>query len=1386
MGRDSLALSWIRRLMLMALAVGLLVGTAAMASSGDDLKKKGVSLYQKQEFAKAAQSFASASKAYEKAKDMANAADCAYNQGMCLGKAEGVDPLDQAKAYDRAALLYGKGKQGDKQLNALIAGAQVYLRVGDLPKAEAIYAKAEPLAKKLKKPLLQGLATEGLAKVAMTRGQIGQATDLFKKAAPLVKGSVSASVRVDLQIAACIQKNGDFGGALAICDSAIAKAAPLKKDKKTESLGRILLFSSYSQRANALNQMGCYEESKEAYSQALGQVEGLSSFDDRQKLMVDANMVVAQGELGNVRFAAETLVSVEQRAKENNWPNLEFMALQARGRLLRIDGDYRGAYDCYFKSMNIARDKGFSNRYLQAVTNIADLYYAMGMWNESKDSYREAIIGSLEQGDMDIFLIASLGFNRVARGEDLGLSGKVDYRSIVGIPWRGLTLPKGRVNEDFFKPYWKSLDEKSDLWFRPSQVLNPDRTVEAVSSMLGWSRTQGIARFTVADGMLRLAERRLSTLSQLEEAVKGLKSSGHKVPTQFWTALRRGAGERLIRGAVGPMVIQTEGLMLEGEEPAPKGKNESSKELSLSLEVVARIPSYLGMDKKAQAQFVKDLSEGHPMSPSVRSGLASYHRAKAQKDSLDPAVQKELSGVVLEIVSSLTDKKVASSDLGVDTAYTSPFMICQVKGAETLVEQTERWNDISIRVALLKELGVEIGSVSSVEEFLKKFPLALKKGEKSFDSLKGDVEKLVSLGRFLAHQDILMEKVLCGEVFKVEGGLSFDNKQAMDLLIRKMALFLGDPSGAETAVGDLKERYGFADRIATGDLPNPDLAWRSAVLSAKARFQKGDRDGGLALLRDAISVIEGISPAEGTESRATTDRLEAYTLTIDQTYRRWQETKDVGDMEQVWRALESMKSRQWRELLSTTGMGFLNRLSPDERNRYRELKGQVTTLEGGIRLAFSKADLSTMIDYASKLQAKRKELDEFMSAHTVVGPVEVPEVGQIQGLIPQDWAVVDYYISPEVSFAFVVRKGEPVALVPLELDYNLFFAYVTTMRSKKKEEFDLMRTSDAQRIFGLNGRDVEGWILSPLRPYLGDVKKVLVIPHDILFLYPYETMVVDEEGGNRYLLDLGWNFAEIPSASLIVHGSQGGRSHSSSAAVVANPAYLYYRGAAKEVKDSFKGILSDADSPIDVAVRLKAGPAMTPLEGTQREADSLLSIWGGASRDVTYLVGADASEVSMVSADIGSHGYVHFACHGYDRHSIPFLQPGLALSPAADRGNDSFAQMGELAAINWRSRLVVLSACDTGLGDLYVGDGMVGLNSVFLSGGVQGVVVSRWLVPDAVAPVVMEGMYSSIASGVSPAEALNGAKRQVLEDGEGATGWAVLKYVGIPWEIESK
>ncbi len=129
---------------------------------------------------------------------------------------------------------------------------------------------------------------------------------------------------------------------------------------------------------------------------------------------------------------------------------------------------------------------------------------------------------------------------------------------------------------------------------------------------------------------------------------------------------------------------------------------------------------------------------------------------------------------------------------------------------------------------------------------------------------------------------------------------------------------------------------------------------------------------------------------------------------------------------------------------------------------------------------------------------------------------------------------------------------------------------------------------------------------------------------------------------------------------------------------------------------------------------------------------------------------------------------------------MPDIQPGLALSPFSDKENDSFAQIGELASLNWRSDLITLSACKTGLGELFIGDGMLGLSMVFLAGRAKGMVVSRWKVPDISAPELMKEMYGAIASGKPPVEALSSAKRKIRQL-HTPFHWAVFKYVGIPW-----
>ena len=82
---------------------------------------------------------------------------------------------------------------------------------------------------------------------------------------------------------------------------------------------------------------------------------------------------------------------------------------------------------------------------------------------------------------------------------------------------------------------------------------------------------------------------------------------------------------------------------------------------------------------------------------------------------------------------------------------------------------------------------------------------------------------------------------------------------------------------------------------------------------------------------------------------------------------------------------------------------------------------------------------------------------------------------------------------------------------------------------------------------------------------------------------------------------------------------------------------------------------------------------------------------------------------------------------------------------------------------------------------LFIGDGMVGLNTVFLAGGAKGMLISRWRVPDESAPGFMNVFYERIVAGEMPVDALASAKRELKKTYSEASHWAVFKYVGIPW-----
>jgi CHAT domain-containing protein len=116
------------------------------------------------------------------------------------------------------------------------------------------------------------------------------------------------------------------------------------------------------------------------------------------------------------------------------------------------------------------------------------------------------------------------------------------------------------------------------------------------------------------------------------------------------------------------------------------------------------------------------------------------------------------------------------------------------------------------------------------------------------------------------------------------------------------------------------------------------------------------------------------------------------------------------------------------------------------------------------------------------------------------------------------------------------------------------------------------------------------------------------------------------------------------------------------------------------------------------------------------------------------------------------------------------------LHPA--EGQPSRFSLYEVMDMNLKSELVVLSACETGLGKLQGGDEVAGLTRTFLLAGASTVVSSMWKVSDDATSLLMQGFYRSLRQGKDPADAMRDAELNVRERFPHPFYWAPFVVTG--------
>jgi CHAT domain-containing protein/Tfp pilus assembly protein PilF len=385
-----------------------------------------------------------------------------------------------------------------------------------------------------------------------------------------------------------------------------------------------------------------------------------------------------------------------------------------------------------------------------------------------------------------------------------------------------------------------------------------------------------------------------------------------------------------------------------------------------------------------------------------------------------------------------------------------------------------------------------------------------------------------------------------------------------------------------------------------------------------------------------------------------------------------------------------------------------------------------------------------------QLREKGMEIDRMAVSRAARPGFNSLDAAGIQALADEGTLFVVYLLSEPESFAWTVdrRRVEAHVLPGRE-------------RIEKTARRLVAALSQAQGVAAQGtavsaSRELSQAILAPIRERLSGRQRLVILADGALHLIPFAALPEPAGAGAEPLL-VSHEIVMLPSATFLAEQRRrllNRRPAPGAVAVIADPIF--------SLSDER---LSPAQEAGTERSSRKLNPGPFPrLAATAREAKAILRL---APPGETFLAeGAAASRDLVASGVLGRYRIVHFATHGLLHPVLP-ERSGLVLSlyDRQGRRRNGFLSAPEVARLKLPAELVVLSACQTGLGREMRGEGLVGLTQAFFQAGARRVVVSYWNVQDLATAELMARFYQELlGKHLPPAAALRAAQLSIRSE----------------------
>ncbi|HAA32116.1 MAG TPA: hypothetical protein DCE56_35960, partial [Cyanobacteria bacterium UBA8553] len=569
-----------------------------------------------------------------------------------------------------------------------------------------------------------------------------------------------------------------------------------------------------------------------------------------------------------------------------------------------------------------------------------------------------------------------------------------------------------------------------------------------------------------------------------------------------------------------------------------------------------------------------------------------------------------------------------------------------------------------------------------------------------------------------------------------------------------------------------------------------DRVQEAVTLGNIALFERnrGNLNSALTQIEAALNIFEDLrTKIDNQQLRASYFATVQgyYKIKIDLLMQLHKTNPSKGYDAQALQTSERARARSLLELLTEAHANIRQGVEPKLLEQERTIQQQLDAAEQRrVQLLSGQYTDKQLADIKQQLESLNTQLEQLQKQIAKNNPryanLKYPQpltLQQIQStVLDDDTLLLQYSLGEERSYLWAVTKTSITSYeLPKRADIEAAAQSFYEQTGKQK----LPTSRGLGAVPSNNTVDIttqlSQMLLSPVASQLGQ-KRLLIVSDGALQYLPFAALPAPDtlgKGNNPVPLIVKHEIVNLPSAStlaVIRQDLNGRKPAPKTVAVLADPVFSANDERLKtSVGANGRSPLQSASSDDVDTLALKRSAfeisaTFDRLPYTRTEAESILKLVPAAEEMQAF--DFTANRATATNPQLSQYRIVHFATHGILNSKNPELS-GVVLSLVDEKGKsqNGFLRLNDIFNLNLPAELIVLSACQTGLGQDVKGEGLVGLTRGFMYAGAPRVLVSLWSVDDQGTSELMSRFYKKmLQEKLQPAAALRAAQIEMWQE----------------------